>query len=415
MSDQKGEIVRLRKVLDVTRRMAVMTDLDALLKVIIDAACDVLDCDRASIFLYDGGRNELYSRATKGNEDIRFPATAGIAGAAAMQRIVINVPDAYADPRFNREIDRRTGFRTCNLLTFPLENLSGELVGVLQALNRRNGCFNAEDEELARVLAAQTGVALHRGKLLEEYAEKQRMERDLAIARQIQQSLFPKENPTLPGYEIAGWNRSADETGGDCYDFIPLPDGRLAIFLADATGHGIGAALVIAEARSLVRAMLSITDDLRKVCDAVNRLLAADLESRRFVTAFLGVLDPQRHCVDYVSAGQGPLLHVSRRGVESLSASGVPLAIMEGFAYELPPPLRFEPGDLLLLLTDGFYEAADPAGALFGEERVSKVARRHAASPLSGLIERLDEAVGQFVAGGPQADDLTAVLVRRMG
>lgn len=414
MSAAQSQIEKLRRILEVTRHMAATTDLDALLAMIVEAAQQVLDCERATIFLYDSQANELYSRVATGVESIRFAADRGIAGAAAQQRIVVNVPDAYADPRFNQEIDKRTGYRTRTLLTFPLENLNGELMGVLQTLNKRSGPFDAGDEELARVLSAQAGVALHRWRLLEEYAEKQRMSRDLEIARSIQQALFPKENPQVPGYDIAGWNRCADETGGDCYDFIPLPDGRLAVLMADATGHGIGAALVIAEFRSLVRATLSVTQDVGTVADRVNRLLSEDLQGNRFVTALIAVLDPQRHHLDYVSAGQGPLLFLSAGKHEARCATGVPLAIIDDMHYEAQR-FHFDPGSALVLLTDGFYETLGPDRGQFGEERVTAFVTARAHVPLGELIAQLHEAVREFSAGGPQADDLTAVIIRRSG
>jgi sigma-B regulation protein RsbU (phosphoserine phosphatase) len=412
MSDEGGQIEKLRRILDVTRQMAATIDLDLLLRMIVDATCDVLACERATIFLYDAASNELYSRVATGVESLRVPADRGIAGSAAQTRTVVNVPDAYADPRFNPAIDKKTGFRTRNLLTFPLENLSGELMGVLQALNKVTGPFDPADEELARVLSAQAGVALHRWRLLQEYAEKQRMARDLEIARSIQQSLFPGQNPAVAGYEIAGWNRSADETGGDCYDFIPLEDGRLAVLIADATGHGIGPALVVAQCRALVRALLSVMEGLSAVATRVNRLLAHDLQTDRFVTAFLGILDPTRHRLEYVSAGQGPLLLLSSAGTENRPASGPPLAVVEDMEYGAVR-FAFAPGDTLVLLTDGFYEAVNPAQEQFGQERVVALVRQHGGHPLAELIARLQDAIGEFSAGSSQADDLTAVLIRR--
>ncbi|MGD8454670.1 MAG: SpoIIE family protein phosphatase [Phycisphaerae bacterium] len=412
MSAAQSQVEKLRRILEVTRQMAATTDLDALLAMIIEAARDVLDCERATIFLYDSERNELYSRVATGVESIRFAADRGIAGTAAQERVVVNVPDAYADPRFNQDIDKRTGYRTRTLLTFPLENLTGELMGVLQTLNKRTGPFDAGDEELARVLSAQAGVALHRWRLLEEYAEKQRMARDLEIARSIQQALFPRESPQVPGYDLAGWNRCADETGGDCYDFIPLPDGRLAVLVADATGHGIGAALVIAQFRSLARATFSVTQDVSMVADRVNRLLADDIQGNCFVTALIAALDPQRHRLDYVSAGQGPLLFLSNGKQEARCASGVPLAIIDDMHYEAQH-FDFAPGDALVLLTDGFYETLGPGKEQFGEERVTDFVTARARTPLPDLITELHEAVRDFSAGGPQADDLTAVLIRR--
>lgn len=404
---------QLRRILEISRYMAVTNDLDALLGTIVEAACEVLDCERATIFLYDRQTDELFSRVASGVDGIRFPAERGIAGAAARQRICVNVPDAYADPRFHPDIDHRTGFRTRNLLTFPLENLQGDLMGVLQALNKREGVFDAGDEELARVLSAQAGVALDRARLIREFAEKQRMQRDLEIARTIQQAYLPKCDPSVPGYEIAGWNRSAEETGGDCYDFLPLPDGRLTVLLADASGHGIGAALVIAQARSLLRAMLHFTDDLSRIAGAINGLLARDLGDGCFVTAFIGILDPRRHTLEYVSGGQGPLLLFSGGAVENRPATGIPFAAIADFAYGTTARFDLPPGGLLALLTDGFYETENPRGEQFGEGRVVEVVMQTITAPLREIIARLHEAVQSFADGRPQADDLTVVLVRR--
>ena len=411
-AEHERQIQDLRRVLDITRQMAVTFDLDQLLGMVVDAACQVLACERATIFLYDRATGELYSRVATGGESIRFPGDRGIAGAAAQQRTIVNVPDAYADERFNPEIDRQTGFHTRNLLTFPLENLDGDLMGVLQALNKSGGPFVAADEELARVLSAQAGVALHRYFLLEEYAKKQRMAHDLELARDIQQALFPKCSPTIPGYEVAGWNCSADETGGDCYDFIPLADGRWAFLLADASGHGIGAALVIAQCRSLVRAMLSVTRDLSELTARVNQILCHDLMNDRFVTAFIGVLDPRRHRLDYLAAGQGPLLFASPTGVETRSASGLPLAILDELKMEVEH-FDFAPGAAVVLLTDGFYEASDGQGEQFGEGRVISFLHDQNGVPLDTLIRQLHAEIRQFCHDAPQADDLTAILIRR--
>jgi sigma-B regulation protein RsbU (phosphoserine phosphatase) len=414
MRDGAEEVQHLRRILDVTRYMAVAGDLDVLLRTIVEATCEVLGCERATIFLYDSAADELYSRAARGVGALRIPADRGIVGVAARQRACVNVPEAQSDPRFNPDVDRATGFHTRNLLTFPLENLQGDLIGVLQALNKTQGAFDAHDEEMARVLSAQAGVALDRGRLIEEYADKQRMQRDLDLARAIQQAQFPKANPRVPGYDLAGWNRCADETGGDCYDFIPLADGRVALLLADATGHGIGAALVISQARSLVRAMLRMSDDLARISAAVNELLAQDLADDRFVTAFLGILEPERHRVRYISSGQGPLLLVRRDSAECRPASALPFAVAAGLSYEPPETFELAAGDTLVLLTDGFYETTNAAQEQFGVERVVSLVQGALDDPVPRMIERLHEAVQRFGNGQPQADDLTAILVRRV-
>ena len=412
-SDPIRQIERLRRILDVSRGMAATVDLDSLLTMIINAARDVLDCERGTVFLYDAKTRELYSKVATGVDEIRFPADAGIAGSAAQSRRIVNVPDAYADSRFNRDVDKQTGFRTHSILSIPLENLEEQLIGVLQVLNKRGGAFDESDEDLAATLGAQAGVALHRGRLLEEYAEKQRISRDLHIARTIQQAYLPKAAPQLEGYEIAAWNRSADETGGDCYDFIPMCDGRLAVFFADATGHGIGAALIVAQCRSLLRALLSVSTDIADIAARVNDLLEQDISEGRFVTAFIGAIDSAAHRIDYVSAGQAPLLIYRDGEVETRQATALPLAVMPDEDFE-QASIEMSPGTLFVLLTDGFYEAPDPNGALFGDDRVVNMIKQHASAPVPDLITGLYERVLAFSQNARQADDLTAVLIRRV-
>ena len=234
-------------LLEVSKQMAASTELVPLLQRVEQATRQVLDCERATVFLYEACAEELYSKVATGETEIRFSAKLGIAGEAVRTKSIVNVPDAYADPRFNPEVDRKTGFRTRNLLSFCLIGHDGQVVGVLQALNKRGGPFTPDDEELASILSSQAGVAIQRQMLLDEYAEKQQLERDLDIARDIQQSLLPASAPQIDGYDIAGWNRPADQTGGDCYDFVPLAGGRWGLMLADATGHGIGPALCVSE------------------------------------------------------------------------------------------------------------------------------------------------------------------------
>ena len=247
----------LNALLGVSRELGATTELLPLLHKVERAVRQVMDCERSTVFLYDTSQEELYSLVATGDEHIRFSAKLGVAGEALQTRSTIIVHDAYADQRFNRAIDQATGFRTRNLLTFPMQGYEGGVVGVLQALNKKEGTFDSLDQERASDLGTLAGVAIQRQMLLDEYAEKQRLERDLALARNIQQKLLPKANPQIAGYQIAGWNRPADDTGGDCYDYFPVEDGRLGVLLADVTGHGIGPALIVSECRALIRALAS--------------------------------------------------------------------------------------------------------------------------------------------------------------
>lgn len=407
----------LTVLLEVARSMAAVTELDRLLEFILEAARRVLSADRATLFLYDPVRHELYGRIVQGQQggEIRFPADRGIAGAAAMGRVTINIPDVYADPRFNRDVDRSTGYRTRCLLTVPLTGIEGQLVGVVQALNKNAGVFDEYDVRLAEALAAQVGVALQRARLMEHYVVKKQLESSLAIARSIQQGLLPKFPPQIPGYEVAALSRPADETGGDSYDFAPLPAGRWAFSIADASGHGIGPALVVSETRALLRAMLLTEDRPDELLARTNRLLCADLTEGRFVTVFLGVLDPAGHVLRHSSAGHGPLFwyRAADRSIRTTAADGLPLGLMEDLDYPAGEAVRFEPGDVGLLLTDGYIEAMNPDDDTFGEERMTELLRRHAGRPAAELLRAMDEEVDRHRNGAAQSDDLTAVVIKR--
>jgi phosphoserine phosphatase len=395
--------------------MVATEDLDSLLQLIVDRSMELLQAERASLFLYEGQTNELVSRIAAGEDEIRFPADRGIAGAVIQTSQTINVPDAYADERFNPEVDQKTGFHTRNILSVPLHDYEGGLVGVLQVLNKHAGAFSDYDISLAEALGAQAGVALQRARLIQHYLRKQEMERAMKIARDIQQGLLPDAAPSISGFDIAGFSAPADETGGDTYDFFALLDERWLLVVADASGHGIGPALVIAETRAMLRAISIRGCDLPTVLHTVNNLLAGDLEDGRFVTCFLGILDPAKAAMTYAAAGHGPMLFYDHRKDEftQVPATGLPLGIMPETDYSSTVTHRFQGGDFAVITTDGFFEAANPEGELFGIERVIEDLRRDLALPAADMIRNLHQAVTDFTAGEPQGDDLTVIIVRK--
>jgi len=420
-TDDARRIRDLERILDAARAIGATVDLDVLLGRIADAATAVLDCERATVYLLDAARGELCSRVATGTagspvREIRFPVGKGIAGGVAATGAAVNIPDPYADPRFNAEFDRQSGFRTTSLLTLPLTGHDGATVGVLQALNKRGGPFTPRDEALLATLSVQAGVAIERQGLLEAAAVQQRMRRDLEVAREIQQALLPRTPPEMPGWDVAGWTRPADETGGDCYDWLRLADGALALLIGDATGHGIGPALISSEARALVRGTVTQTTDLARLVPHVNDLLGEDLREGTFVTAFIGLLDPRDGRIDYTSAGHGPILEfdAATGAITEHPTHGTPLGLFPGMEYDPPSRIELEPGDMLLLFTDGFLEWSRADGEQFGPERLAEVVRRLRDRPAAEIIAAVYEAVVAFAAGTPQADDCTAVIVKRL-
>jgi len=407
-------IADLLAVLEVSRQLAATAELQTLLEIIEQSALRVLNCERASLFLHDRKADELYSRVATGGKPVRFPASLGFAGQVFRTGQVINVPDAYADARFNPAIDRQTGFHTHSILTCPLAGWDHTIVGVIQVLNKRTGPFDAWDEVLAQTFGAQAGVAVQRQLLLEEFERKQRLARALDIARQIQTGLLPKHPPELPGFDIAGFSQPTDETGGDVFDFQDLGGGTLAVTVADASGHGIGSALVIAECRALLRATLTATAPLDQVLARVNDLLSADLGGDRFVTAFFGLLAGAERRLRFVSAGHGPVLffEAATDTFRVLPVHGLPLGLMADFPYESPAAVALAPGDVLTIATDGLFDWENPAGKPFGVDRVQDAIRHHRTLPAAQMIQSLHRDVLAFVGESPQPDDLTVVVIK---
>jgi len=416
-----------------TRHLAGPVSLEQILENVIDSALQVLDAERGTVFLYDPKTNELYTKVSTGaaatgqpgdgpgveppsiSHDIRIPADRGIAGETAQKRELINVPDCYADPRFNRDVDRKTGYRTRCLLSIPLLGVDETLVGVLQVLNKRNGVFDEDDRAIASTMAAHCAVALQRAMLLEEYVVKQRMQRELALAREIQLGALPKELPRLDGYEVAAWSKPAEETGGDIYDAVSIDDRRAAILLADATGHGVGPALSVSQLRAMFRMGILLGADINDVFSRINVQAKADLPAGCLVTAFAGILDTSSHKIHYHSGGQAPLLHYHALTdqVEWLDASAIPIGILAQPPLVPPAPLEMGAGDVFALISDGFFEYHDRSGEMFGRERVGDLFRSNRESPPEQLINLLREAVARFAEGAAQDDDMTIVVVRR--
>src|SRR5688572_9346965 len=270
MSNNAAEIGAIsaeqaKLVLDVSRMLAVTTDLDPLLQRIAESACALLNCERASIFLHDADTNELWTKVALQTSEIRVPAAAGVVGAAFTSNQVLHVPEPYSDQRFNREVDKKTGFVTRNILSAPMASIDNKPLGVVQAINKIGGPFEPADLALIQLLADQAGVALQRYHLQLTAIRAASMRHEMNLARKVQDAMLPKKMPALPGLEAMGWTRPASVTGGDCFDLWPTPDGRLAVFLADASGHGLAPTLVVSQVRTLVRAFADIDPDPRSL------------------------------------------------------------------------------------------------------------------------------------------------------
>ncbi len=239
------------------------------------------------------------------------------------------------------------------------------------------------------------------------------------VAREIQQRLFPKSAPAIPGFDIAGVTYPAEAAGGDYYDFLTLADGSTGVVVADVTGHGIGPALLMAETRAYLRTLAANRNDLGEILTRANRILSEDIGQDRFVTLFLGRIEvgrmetgARRFC--YANAGHpaGYVLDAGGAIKGALKRTGVPLGIRPDTQYAGDSCIDLAAGDIVLLLTDGIEEATAPDESFFGVERTLDVVRRHREKTPREILDELYRAVREFSHHAPQVDDVTGVLLK---
>jgi sigma-B regulation protein RsbU (phosphoserine phosphatase) len=271
-----------------------------------------------------------------------------------------------------------------------------------------------EDERMIRLfsaIAAQLGGMIQRKRAEQELRAT---EEQLRVARDIQERLFPKSAPKLPGFDIAGFSQPASAAGGDYFDYLPMLQGQWGVVVGDVTGHGIGPALLMAETRAYLRVLAQSHDDLGRVMTHANRALAEDIGFERFITMLLVGLDPGARLLRYANAGHPAGYVLTARGdvKATLSRTGVPLGIQPDTEYPAAAVVQLEPGDLVLLLTDGIDEAVSPQEELFGVERTLEVVRTRRDRSAQEVVDGLYQKVRQFAENAAQLDDATAVVIK---
>ncbi|MCH2142949.1 MAG: SpoIIE family protein phosphatase [Phycisphaerales bacterium] len=410
------------RILEVCRVLGSTDDSQAVISRVADCLRDILDAERATVFEYRKNDDELVAVAGHGPDgslmedlgDIRVPLGKGIAGTAGAERSIINIPDAYADERFYRGIDEKTGYRTRSILTIPLVAADvDQLVGVAQVLNRRGEPFGQECERIATALAAQSAVAMRRARLLEDRLELVKLQRDLDLAREIQSATFPSEFPAFENWEIHGWSMPAEETGGDAFDVVEV-EGGATLMVGDATGHGIGPAISVTQVRSMLRMAVRLDAPLLNMVTQLNHQLWQDTSPMQFVTAWFGRLHADTGVIDSIAAGHGPMLLIRDNGaVTVLEADVPPLGVIDTLMATETIPIHIEPGDLLAIPTDGIIEAMLDDGTMYGQDRLVDLLVAGRNRPLPELLQHLREDCEGFRPGLPAQDDRTILAIHR--
>lgn len=292
----------------------------------------------------------------------------------------------------------------------------GELVGLIRLSGRENGQeYSRDDRQLLDMLATQVASPLHMAQLAHarqiEAVERERIEQELNVARRIQHALLPRDVPDLPGYAVQTFYQSARAVGGDFYDFIELPGGKLGIFIGDVSDKGVPAAMVMAAVRTVLRSQARLSDSPGVTLQQSNDILCPDMPANMFVTCFYGILDPATGALRFANAGQDLPCLAHAGAVRELKARGMPLGLMPEMPYEENEAFLLS-NDMVLLYSDGLVEAHDAQREMFGFDRLRDVLQTQcsAGDTADCLMRELQAFVGE---GWAQEDDITMVVVRR--
>ena len=414
--DNPNEITResLVSILEIMHRLAAPEAMPELLREVIEVGKVAIVAETGVLWLLDKNSRQLVMVVPSNEPPPRVAIGEAWAGKCAEDRAISNIHECREDELFLKHPVHIKDGETRSLLNVPILGQDESLLGVMQWLGAATGQFDEHDEWVGPALAAQAAVAIQHAYMTDELLANAVLSQEVAVACEIQMSTLPDRMPNVPGYDLHGHFQPTDHTGGDLFDLVVL-DGQLFMLLGDATGHGFGPALSATQMQAMLRVSFRLGAGLDEAYMHVNNQLSEDLPDDRFITAFMGFLNPETHRVNYHSGGQGPILHfrANNQSCDWHSPTNFPVGIMDIDESQESANLELEKGDILALISDGVYEYCNPEGEQFGEDRVARVLRRHHQLSMSDLTAKLINAVKEFGGDAPQEDDITLVMVRR--
>src|SRR5215471_20068501 len=422
-----GGLRKLNMLLEASSLLHSQLPLDSVLAKMLDHAVAVLDADRG-LLLENGPDGALKVRLARRSGGLRVPPESVTPSQTALQLalkqhapiITEDLAQAEADLQAAQSIVAQ---RLRAVVVIPLYSITransqesmvnlrrGDFLGVLYLDSRRPAAFSKLDRQILDALAADAASTLDNARLVERERERQRMEQEINIARDIQQALLPKDFREFPHLAVSGCNFPCLSVGGDYFDVFPMGEGRTAFLIADVSGKGLGAALLTTMLQGALSGM-TLGNDPVKVFNHVNRFLCDHAEVGRYATMFFGVLDSDGH-MEFINAGHPSPILIRKQTVEEAFTEGsYPVGLVPDAEYTAAC-LKLEPEDTLVLFSDGVTEAMDPDEQLFGVPRLREVLADKAKLRLEEIQKSVLEAVENFTRGARQADDLTLLLIR---
>jgi sigma-B regulation protein RsbU (phosphoserine phosphatase) len=414
---------KLRMLLDITKTISRSLDLQEVVNLVMDTLDSLIPYDAAGIYLVkcsrpyaglEGGPDEtcvFHTEAVRGYDiadmqELHLKMGEGLIGHVALSGQPYISPDVRQDPRY---VNARA--RTRSEMVAPIIS-NNEVIGVFDLESDELNAYDQHDVEVLQLLASQVAIIIEKVMLHDQLIEKQRLQTQLEVARQVQLELLPATDPQLEGFDISAYNFPTEEVSGDYYDWVKVFDDQIAIVIADVSGKGVPAALLMAFLRASLRAATHIGYAPHISMSKVNYLLWESIERNQFVTAFYGIFDVTNRTLAYSNAGHNPPLLMDANGNARFEErGGVPLGMFrDSRYYEYFCPI--EPGQILVLYTDGITEAMNPAGEEYGRDRLTKAVRNARHLPAREMIEFIHRDLLHWTAGVGARDDVTFFIVK---
>ena len=412
---------KYRLLLKLSQEIGRSLDLQEVMEYLLESVRTAVNYDAAGVFVLnrrvplgqDTGGRLIAGMATVGfdatprDEDPMLRRGEGIIGHVIATGQTVIAPDVRLNPYYVQGKGS-----TLSEIAVPIVS-GGDVIGALNLESDTLDAFSDADVEYLEFFAVAAAISIEKAVLHREMIEKHRIEQQLGIAKEVQKALLPAADPVMGGYDIAGTNVPTWEIGGDYYDYLPQPDGRLGVVIADVSGKGVPAALIMATFRAALRAQRVKGISLDAIAGRLNRILLDSMDASRFVTAFYGLLEPRTGAIGFANCGHNPPLLLRASGSCDVLASGGPaLGMWDGAAF-VPGAASVLPGDVLVLYTDGVIEVMNAAGEMFGIDRLEGVIRQVRGGSSRDRIEAVVDATRAFSGRPGYEDDFTLVIIRR--
>ena len=414
---------KLRLLLDITKKISRSLDLQEVLNLVMDTLDSLIHYDAAGIYIvkcrtlnHEVVPNPtcvFHTETVRGYDiddlvDLRLKMGEGIIGHVAVSGEPVISPDVRQDPRY---VNARE--ETRSEMVAPIIS-NDEVIGVFDLESDRLNAYTEDDLQVLLLLASQVAIIIEKVMLHEQLIEKKRLEGQLEVARQVQLELLPAADPELEGFDICAWNFSTEEVSGDYYDWVSIYEDQIGIVIADVSGKGVPAALLMAFLRASLRAAIHIGYAPHISMAKVNYLLWESIERNQFVTAFYGVLDASNKTLAYTNAGHNPPLLMDADGTARfIERGGLPLGMFRDTRY-YEYYQAIEPGQLLVLYTDGATEANGANGEEYGRERLEAAVRASRHLSARELITAIQQDVLAWTDGRGASDDMTFFIVKAL-